>query len=74
MSLVFASKNVPALFWGRSLLNKKQQAKDAAASVIDQIDAMKKSILAKAFHGELGTNAPPGEESAVELLKKVLAE
>ena len=32
---------------------------------------MKKAILARAFRGELGTN-DPSEESAVELLKKVL--
>jgi type I restriction enzyme S subunit len=32
---------------------------------------LKKSILPKAFRGELGTN-DLGEESAVELLKKVL--
>lgn len=34
---------------------------------------MKKAILARAFHGELGTNNPE-EESAIELLKEVLAE
>ena len=38
---------------------------------IDQIDIMKKSILARAFRGELGTN-DPGDEGAVELLKRVL--
>lgn len=32
---------------------------------------MKKAILAKAFRGELGTNNPE-EESAIELLKKLL--
>ena len=32
---------------------------------------MKKSILAKVFRGELGTNNPD-EESAVELLKSIL--
>lgn len=50
---------------------KEQQAKEAAEAVLDQIDLMKKSILARAFRGELGTN-DPSEESAVELLKKVL--
>ena len=49
---------------------KEQQAKEAAEAVLDQIDLMKKSILARAFRSELGTNAP-SEESAVELLKKV---
>ena len=32
---------------------------------------MKKSILARAFRGELGTN-DPSEESAVELLKEII--
>lgn len=49
---------------------KEQQAKEATEAVLDQIDLMKKSILARAFRGELGTN-DPSEESAVELLKKV---
>lgn len=50
------------------LLAKEQQAKEAAEKVLEQIDLIKKSILARAFRGELGTN-DPGEESAVELLK-----
>jgi type I restriction enzyme S subunit len=54
-----------------SLLSKEQQAKDAAEAVLDQIDTMKKAILARAFRGELGTNNP-AEESAEELLKTVL--
>lgn len=53
------------------LLTREQEAKEAAEQVIDQIDAIKKSILARAFHGELGTN-DPADESAVELLKRVL--
>lgn len=53
-----------------NLLNKEQQAKEAAEAVLDQIETMKKSILARAFRGELGTN-DPAEESAVELLKQV---
>lgn len=53
-----------------SLLAQEQQAKDAAESVLGQIDTMKKSILARAFRGELGTN-DPAEESAVEILKHV---
>ena len=52
------------------LLGKEQQAKEAAEAVLDQIDLMKKSILARAFRGELGTN-DPSEESAVELLKQI---
>lgn len=54
-----------------SLLIKEQQVKETAEAVLDQIEAMKKSILAHAFRGELGTNDST-EESAVELLKQVL--
>lgn len=54
-----------------ALLSKEQQAKEAAEAVLDQIDLMKKSILARAFRGELGTN-DPSEESAVELLKRTI--
>lgn len=50
---------------------KEQQAKEAAEAVLDQIELMKKSILARAFRGELGTN-DPNEESAVELLRQVI--
>ena len=50
---------------------KEQQTKEAAEAVLDQIDLMKKSILARAFRGELGTN-DPNEESAVELLRQVI--
>lgn len=55
------------------LLAKEQQAKEAAEGVLEQIDLIKKTILARAFCGELGTNNP-GEESAVELVKKSLKE
>lgn len=50
---------------------REQSAKEAAEAVLDQIDLMKKSILARAFRGELGTN-DPSEESAVELLKEII--
>ena len=53
------------------LFAKEQQTKEAAEAVLDQIDLMKKSILARAFRGELGTN-DPSEESAVELLKQLI--
>lgn len=56
-----------------SILSREQHAKEAAESVLEQIDLIKKSILAKAFRGELGTNNPE-EESAVELLKACLQE
>lgn len=54
-----------------ALLSKEQQAKEAAEAVLDQSDLMKKSILARAFRGEMGTN-DPSEESAVGLLKRGL--
>ena len=54
-----------------SLLAKEQQAKEAAEAVLEKIDLLKKSILARAFRGKLGTNDPT-EESAVELLKAIL--
>ena len=49
------------------LLVKEQQAKEAAEGVLEQINLIKKAILARAFRGELGTN-DPSEESTVELL------
>lgn len=54
-----------------SLFTKEQQAKEAAEAVLEKIDLLKKSILARAFRGELGTNDPT-EESALELLKSIL--
>ena len=47
---------------------KEQQAKEAAEGVLEQIDLIKKAILARAFRGELDTN-DPNEESAVSLLR-----
>lgn len=38
------------------LLAKEQQVKDAAENVLEQIELMKKSILARAFRGELSQN------------------
>jgi type I restriction enzyme S subunit len=54
-----------------SLFAKEQQAKEAAEAVLEKIDLLKKSILARAFRGELGTNDPT-EESALELLMEVI--
>lgn len=54
------------------LLAKEQQAKEAAEAVLEQIDLIKKSILARAFRGELGTNNL-AEESAVELVKNIIS-
>ncbi len=53
------------------LFVKEQQAKEAAEAVLDQIDTMKKAILARAFRGELGTN-DPAEESSITLLQSVI--
>lgn len=53
------------------LINKEEAAKEVAENVIDSIDLMKKSILAKAFRGELGTNIAD-EESLKELFKQIL--
>ena len=50
---------------------KEQQAKEAAKAVLGQIGLIKKSILARAFRGGLGTN-DPAEDSAVELVKEAL--
>lgn len=55
----------------KNILTKEEQAKELAEFVIEQIELMKKSILAKAFRGELGTNIAT-EESAIELLKSIL--
>ena len=56
-----------------SFFTKEQQAKEASVTVLEQIDLIKKSILARAFRGELGTN-DPAEESALELIKQILSE
>lgn len=45
--------------------------KENTEIVITRIISMKKSILARAFRGELGTN-DPSDESAEELLKRIL--
>ena len=55
----------------KRLFSKEQRAKEAAEAVLEKIDLLKKSILARAFRGELGTN-DPAEESAVGLLKTIL--
>ena len=53
-----------------NLLKKEQRARELC-DIIEQLDLMKKTILARAFRGELGTN-DQAEESAVELLKEQL--
>ena len=65
-----------------SLFAKLDEAKEKAQAIVDgfedhraatngQIDIMKKSILARAFRSELGTNNP-NEENALEILKTIL--
>ena len=71
MPQILEQKEVVAIL--NKLMNKEQQAKSAAEAVLTQIDTMKKSILARAFRGELGTN-DPAEEWAGELLKENLPE
>ena len=53
------------------MLNVWKQKEIICNKVLNKIDTMKKSILAKAFRGELGTNNPT-EYSALNLLKEVL--
>lgn len=55
-----------------NLLKKESEIKELT-ELEDEIELIKKSILAKAFRGQLVTNYPK-EESAIELLKKVLKE
>lgn len=55
------------------LLARERAAQQAADQALASIDLMKKSILARAFRGELGTNKA-SEASALELLRQVLAE
>ena len=44
---------------------------ESVRNVINQIDIIKKAILARAFHGELGTNDST-EEASIEVLKLIL--
>lgn len=55
------------------LLARERAAQQAAEQALASIDLMKKSILARAFRGKLGTNKA-SEASALELLRQVLAE
>lgn len=57
----------------QEFVNKEKRVQEISEEMLGSIDRMKKSILAKAFRGELGTNNPD-EESAIELLKTMLVE
>lgn len=55
----------------KSIFLQERKSEKLLEQSIDQIDLIKKSILARAFRGELGTNRAD-EESALELLKKAV--
>lgn len=61
------------LIFIHEFVNKEKKVQEISEEMLDSIESMKKSILANAFRGELGTNNP-NEESAIELLKTILAE
>lgn len=48
-----------------------EKALEKAQNVVASVEMIKKSILAKAFRGELGTN-DPSEESLIEQLKHII--
>ena len=50
------------------LFEQEQQSQSVVETVLADIDTLKKTILARAFRGELSTNDPQ-EENAVEMLK-----
>lgn len=53
-----------------SIFEKEDKSKELI-DMLDKIDEMKKSILARAFRGQLGTSNPT-DEPATDLLKKIL--
>lgn len=55
------------------LLARERAAQQVTEQALASIDLMKKSILARAFRGELGTNKA-SEASALDFLRQVLAE
>lgn len=52
-------------------LQEQVDSPDTKKKSSGQIDMIRKSVLARAFHGELGTNNEL-EESSIELLKQIL--
>ena len=52
------------------LIENEEQAKELV-DIIEKIDLLKRSILSRAFRGELGTN-DPSDENTLELLKEVV--
>ena len=55
-----------------NLLSREQSTVTACEEALTTIDTLKKSILARAFRGELGTNDPT-DPSAQELLREILS-
>ena len=55
-----------------NLLSREQATVTACEEALTTIDTLKKSILARAFRGELGTN-DPSDPSAKELLREILS-
>ncbi len=61
------------MFRFKTMLEEEKQILDKLGGIVDTIRLIKKSILAKAFRGELGTNNPE-EQSAIEALKTIFIE
>ena len=55
----------------KPMIEKEKNIKNLLEQTLDNIEELKKSVLAKAFRGELGTNIE-SEESSIELLKQIL--
>lgn len=55
-----------------SFFEKEDKSKELL-DMIDQIEEMKKSILSRAFRGELGTHSDT-DEPAIELVKRILSD
>ena len=70
---MFAYKGGVAILKKKTALTIEERLQRAVEQALASIDLMKKSILARAFRGELGTNKA-SEASALKLLQQVLAE
>ena len=70
---MFVYKGELAMPKKKTALTIEERLQQAVEQALASIDLMKKSILARAFRGELGTNKA-SEASALELLRQVLAE
>jgi type I restriction enzyme S subunit len=70
LPLLFEQKEIVRIV--ENLLNKENEALEKIESMEEHLSLLEKSILSKAFRGELGTNNPD-EESAINLLKEILS-